>query len=129
MHILLIEPDRVLATTYARALAAAGHQVQAAATAQQAISAADSRRPDLVLLELQLVEHSGIEFLYEFRSYPDWQTIPLIIHSQVPPAEFSDSWQLLHAELGVRGYLYKPQTSLRRLLRAVTEQTGAAATA
>jgi DNA-binding response OmpR family regulator len=82
---------------------------------------ADVIQPDLVILELQLVEHSGIEFLYEFRSYTDWQQVPVIIQSQVPPAEFADSWQLLHDELGVRGYLYKPRTSLTQLLASINE--------
>src|SRR6267142_5468877 len=119
--ILLIEPDRVLADTYRQALTADGHQVTTVSGAQAAISAADDAKPDLVVLELQLVEHSGIEFLYEFRSYTDWQTVPVIVQTQVPPGEFQDSWPLLQQELGVQVYLYKPQTSLKRLRRQVAE--------
>lgn len=118
-EILLIEPDRLLAESYVQALQSAGHEVNAASSAQAAIMAADAIRPDLVVLELQLVEHSGIEFLYEFRSYPDWQAIPVIIHTHVPAAEFNDSWKLLRGELGVRDYLYKPHTTLKRLTAAV----------
>ncbi|HXE10217.1 MAG TPA: response regulator [Verrucomicrobiae bacterium] len=121
-EILLIEPDRVLAASYVEALQAAGSQVNAASTAQAAIMVADAIPPDLVVLELQLVEHSGIEFLYEFRSYPDWQGVPVLIHTQVPPAEFNDSGQLLREELGVCEYLYKPRTSLSRLVASVREQ-------
>lgn len=121
-QILLVEPDRLLAECYVQALQAAGHDVMAASSAQAAILAADQAAPELVILELQLVEHSGVEFLYEFRSYPEWQAIPIIIQSQVPPAEFNDNRQLLRGELGVRLYLYKPQTSLRALLEAVDEQ-------
>ncbi len=120
-RILLIEPDRPLAESYHRALTRAGHKVVVCAGAQTAILAADKLRPDLVILELQLVEHSGIEFLYEFRSYTDWQTIPLIIQSQVPPGEFATNWQLLKDELGVQAYLYKPHTSLRELLARVEQ--------
>jgi DNA-binding response OmpR family regulator len=121
-RILLIEPDRLLAGIYAKSLAAAKHRVTISATAQAAITAADRQRPDLVILELQLVEHSGIEFLYEFRSYPEWQGIPAIVHSLVPPAEFSGSEQLLRDELGVAAYLYKPRTSIRDLLAAVRDR-------
>jgi DNA-binding response OmpR family regulator len=121
MKILLIEPDKLLAQTYAQALQHAGHKVNVAPTAQAAIFAADERRPDLVLLEVQLVSHSGIEFLYEFRSYPEWQDIPVVIVSHVPPGEFADSWELLKGELGVRAYRYKPRTSLKALLRLVNE--------
>jgi DNA-binding response OmpR family regulator len=120
-QILLIEPDRVLAKTYAETLIAAGYHVMAAATAQSAIMLADSIRPDLVILELQLVEHSGIEFLYEFRSYGDWQHIPVLVHSHVPPAEFNDAAEQMKTELGVYAYLYKPHTSLRELLATVSQ--------
>lgn len=124
--ILLIEPDRLLAETYFKALVAAGHTVTACAGAQAAIMAADEQRPDLVILELQLVEHSGIEFLYEFRSYPEWQNIPVVIQTQVPQHEFAHNQQLLGQELGVTAYLYKPHTSLKQLLGAVREYSPAA---
>ncbi len=126
-EILLIEPDRLLAESYVQALQSAGHEVNAASGAQAAILAADAIRPDLVILELQLVEHSGIEFLYEFRSYPDWQNVPVLIQSHVPGAEFNDNWQLLKDELGVRDYLYKPRTSLSRLIASVNEHLPVAA--
>jgi DNA-binding response OmpR family regulator len=119
--ILLIEPDRLLAETYFLALNDAGHQVMACAGAQSAVMVADRQQPDLVILELQLVEHSGIEFLYEFRSYAEWQDIPAIIHSLVPPSEFETSRRLLEKELGVKAYLHKPHTSLRHLLSTVSE--------
>ncbi|HEX5744060.1 MAG TPA: response regulator [Candidatus Saccharimonadales bacterium] len=120
-EVLLIEPDRLLAESYVQALQAVGHEVNAASGAQAAIMAADAIRPDLVVLELQLVEHSGIEFLYEFRSYPEWQDVPVIIHTHVPAAEFNDSRQILRDELGVHDYLYKPHTTLRRLTASVNE--------
>lgn len=118
-QILLIEPDRVLAETYRLALEGAGHKVLACATAQAAVQSADRVKPELVILEIQLVEHSGIEFLYEFRSYPDWQNVPVLIQSQVPPSEFSDNLELLKNELNVVNYLYKPQTNLKKLLDTI----------
>ena len=119
MNILLIEPDRVLAGTYRAALQAAGHKVLMCASAQSAVFAADEVTPDVVVLELQLVKHSGLEFLYEFRSYPEWHHIPIVIHSHIPAGEFSDSWELLRDHLGVAAYHYKPLTSLQTLLRSV----------
>jgi DNA-binding response OmpR family regulator len=118
-NILLIEPDRVLAETYGQAILAAGHKVAIAPGAQSGILVADQFQPDLVIIELQLVEHSGIEFLYEFRSYPDWQEIPVIIQSQVPPREFNASIQLLKDELGIKEYLYKPHATLKQLIKSV----------
>lgn len=121
-HILLVEPDRLLAEMYLEALMSAGYGVIVCAGAQTAIQAADEQRPDLVILELQLVEHSGVEFLYEFRSYPDWQAVPVLVQSSIPPEEFQDNRQVLQRELGVAAYLYKPQTSLQQLVRTVNRQ-------
>ena len=87
--ILLIEPDRQLAQTYYEALQTEGHTVIAAAGAQTAILATDQEQPDLIILEPQLVEHSGIEFLYELRSYSEWQLTPVIIQTIIPPAAFN----------------------------------------
>ena len=120
-QVLLIEPDALLAKTYAAALEAVGYAVRTCALAQSAIHIADEIKPDLVVLEIQLVGHSGVEFLYEFRSYADWQGVPLVLLTHVPPREFAESRQLLYEELGVRTYLYKPQTKLRDLLRSVQE--------
>lgn len=119
VRVLLIEPDTLLANTYRVALETAGYDVCVCTGAQQAIHAADTKKPDVVILELQLVGHNGVEFMYEFRSYADWQQIPLIIHTHVPASEFAGSRDLLMHELGVYEYLYKPQTTLRSLVRGV----------
>lgn len=121
MKIILLEPDKVLADTYRQALMQAGHKVVMCASAQAAIFAADELKPDLVIMELQLTGHSGIEFLYEFRSYDDWVTLPVLILTNVPAGEFSGSWDLLRNQLGVVGYHYKPTTTLRTLLRSVND--------
>jgi CheY-like chemotaxis protein len=97
-RIILLEPDRILAEVYRQMLTVEGHDVIPCASAQAAIMAADDAKPDLIILELQLIEHSGIEFLYEFRSYPDWARVPVLIQSHVPAGEFAANWQLLKSE-------------------------------
>ena len=124
-NILIIEPDRLLAEIYYKSLINDGNNVTVAAGAQTAIMSADRQLPDIIILELQLVEHSGIEFLYELRSYPEWQDIPVILHTNVPPAEFNQTISILRNEMGVAHYLYKPQTSLKQLLAVVREQLAA----
>jgi DNA-binding response OmpR family regulator len=126
-HILLIEPDAVLAHTYTQALTHAGHHVHAARTAQQAILTADTQHPDIVILEMQLSGHSGIEFLYEFRSYPEWQTVPVIILSMIPEREFSGSRAILKTELSIDSFWYKPTTTLDRLVTVVNARTASLA--
>lgn len=122
--ILMLEPDAVLARIYRQTFESAGHTVRRSVSAQDGIFQIDTRVPDVVIVELQLVAHSGIEFLYELRSYSEWQQLPVLIHSCIPPIEFEDSQQLLRDMLHVHAYLYKPQTTLQTLLRAIREAAG-----
>lgn len=121
IQVLLVEPDRLLAKTYSKALRASGYKVIIASNSQEAINKADKNKPNIIVLELQLVGHSGIEFLYEFRSYPDWQEVPVLINTLLPYIEIQDSWQLLKEVLGVSVYTYKPATSLDNLVNSLSQ--------
>lgn len=115
-RILLIEPDAILARQYQEALAS--YDLAWARDAQVAINTADTQSPDLVIMELLLAGHSGIEFLYEFRSYADWKQVPIIIMSRLNRADVPVHDAALE-QLGVKAYLYKPDTSLGALKRKV----------
>jgi two-component system phosphate regulon response regulator PhoB len=116
--ILLIEPDSQVADQVKAQLASAGYKVVWSRGAQAAIHAVDQKTPQLIIMELVLANHGGIEFLYEFRSYAEWRTVPVIIFSRLQRREAGLTDQAL-AELGVTEYLYKPETSLQRLLQRV----------
>jgi DNA-binding response OmpR family regulator len=120
-RVLVIEASKRLRDIYAAALKDAGYDADISSSAQTAVNVADKHRPDLVLLELQLGRHNGIEFLYEFRSYPEWQDVPVIIHSIVPPTEFQED-SIVYKKLKISAYLYKPHTSLQKLLRTVDSE-------
>lgn len=120
MKILLMEPDMILGRTYVSALEQEGHKVLCSRHAQNAVHLIDEQKPDLIILELQLPGHGGIEFLYEFRSYPEWQDVPAILHTMIPPNVLQA--QMPHfGQLGIIGYLYKPATNLQQLKRAVND--------
>lgn len=118
MHILLIEPDVVLAHLYIQALEAEGNTVSFVRSAESAIHIADRKKPDVVILELQLTQHSGVAFLQEFRSYTDWLHIPVIIHTHIPPQQLEPFKKALQ-EMRITAQLYKPQTTLQLLKRTV----------
>ncbi len=89
------------------------YDVSVATDGVQAAEHANAVRPDCVIMEVSLAQHSGIEFLYEFRSYVDWQSIPVVVFTslQIPQTVLrSVSWGLLDIE-----YAYKPHTSLDQL--------------
>jgi DNA-binding response OmpR family regulator len=116
--ILLIEPDILLAQSYAKALEVNGYDVSLATTAQSAITVCDKINPGAIVMELQMANHNGIEFLYEFRSYPEWQDIPVIVLSMIPPVEFKVN-SVLWKELSIKDYLYKPHTTLSKLVDSI----------
>lgn len=125
-QVLLVEPDTVLAKTYAAALMDDGHHVLRAQDAQSAVNATDLVRPDCIVLEMLLPEHNGVEFLYELRSHADWQDIPVIILSQASPEQLRLDRATM-AELGVRAFCYKPDTTLTTLTTMINEVVQAVA--
>jgi DNA-binding response OmpR family regulator len=118
MNILLIEPDHILAANYRTVLEQAGHHITYTPHAQTALTLADEHTPDVVIMEMLLPIHNGVEFLYEFRSYTEWQDIPVIVLTLVPE-EAVKGQAVLFEKLGVRVYLYKPHTKLNTLVRAI----------
>jgi DNA-binding response OmpR family regulator len=113
-HILLIEPDSLLAGSLTDYFANANHTVSVHNDLQAAITDADRRRPDIVITELQLAGRSGVEFLYEFRSYPDWQNIPIIIFTNLHPEQIQIYREAM-SELSVRACLRKSAAGLADL--------------
>jgi DNA-binding response OmpR family regulator len=124
MNLLLIEPDKRLAATYRAYLEENGYAVGWAAHAQDAVIQADTTTPDLVLLELQLAAHNGVEFLYEFRSYAEWQAVPVVLLTTIGPHALGLTPAVME-RLGIERCLYKPATTLKQLLRTVREVGGA----
>jgi DNA-binding response OmpR family regulator len=121
-HVLLLEPNTLLAATYQAAFVAIGYTATAVTGAQAGIHATDMKQPDAIVLELQLPRHNGIEFLYELRSYPEWQGIPIIINTSLVPAQTDAFGPVLRESLGVRTILYKHGATLADLVGAVRSQ-------
>lgn len=120
--VLLVEPDRALAKTMAEFLREQELDVRIAVSSQQAIRLADEQRPDIVVLELAIPGHNGIEFLQEFRSYADWLEVPVVIYSHVPVENTGltlREWR----KHGVVDYLYKPVVGLERLTKRLINET------
>jgi len=119
--VLVIEPGVSERSTMVEALAK--YEVTVVASAGDAINAANDANVDLVIMELSLGGHSGMEFLYEFRTYADWQKIPVIVYSSLRVDDAvlkSRAWQ----QLNISDYLYKPASSLERLKRSASKVLG-----
>lgn len=123
--ILIVEPDFALSKTYFDYLKSEKYKVRVAYNAQQAIHEIDKNQPDLIILELQLPSHSGFEFIYELRSYPEWLNLPIVVNSFIP----KETLEIVSTQLkqfGIVDYLYKPSTSLRDLSYVLRHHIAAA---
>jgi len=120
MNVLLIEADRLLAKNIVQAFTGAGHAVQWHVDPQSAITAADVRAPDLIILDFLLSNRSGTEFLYEFRSYPEWANVPAISYSSLSDNELKN-YSPSFKQLGVKKVCYKSTTPLSELVDAARQ--------
>jgi len=118
MYILVIEPNKILGQTYRDALIKQNYSVALVHSSQDAIGTCDKQTPDLIILELQLAMHNGVEFLYELRSYKDLQNVPVIIISNLPLTHKAIS-SVLWNEVKIVAYHYKPLTRLVDLINSV----------
>ena len=76
--ILVVDDEAQILTALQRGLVRVGHDVASAATAEDGLAAAASRRPDLVLLDLRLPDIDGIEVVRRLRS---WSDVPILLLS------------------------------------------------
>jgi two-component system cell cycle response regulator DivK len=95
------EKNRKLARDVLRA---AGFRTLEAATGDEAIAVAATRRPDLILLDLRLPDMHGLDVAAKLRAGTQTEGIPVVALSASPIAEGSES--LLAT--GFDGYLQKP---------------------
>ena len=118
MNILIVDAHKDIASLMQDFLRTQKHRVRVAYTADQAIALCDERRPDCIVLELALGQHSGVEFLHEFRSYGDWKNVPVVVFTMVDIQK-----QDVLKKLGVNHYLYKPKSSLKELASVLQRMT------
>ncbi len=114
MKVLIIEPSKELANIIAARISKEGASAYIAHTTQAGISVADKNKPDIVILELLISGHNGLEFLHEFKSYHDWFDVPIVIYSDLS-AEELDSAVGWEEDMNIVNHFYKPTTSLKEL--------------
>ncbi len=117
-RVLLIEPDKILASNVISALQRKKHAIDWQVDPQAALDDADNKLPDVIILDLVLANRGGVEFLYEFRSYPDWQKVPVIVFSSLSAEELRGILTGLE-HLSIVALHYKPNTRLSELVKTV----------
>jgi CheY-like chemotaxis protein len=102
---ILVVDDNPANSKLARiVLVAAGHDVVTAADAEEARAALGERRPDLILMDLQLPGMDGLELTRRLKADPVTASIPVVALTAY--AMRGDEERALAA--GCTGYLTKP---------------------
>ena len=113
--ILAIDDDPV----FLRALAAyltPSYDLQISKSAVEATAHINENLPDLILLDIEMPNISGFEFLHTIRKQPKFMTIPVIIISGHTETEF-----IIHAESsGASAVISKP-VDKEKLLKKIAE--------
>jgi CheY-like chemotaxis protein/tetratricopeptide (TPR) repeat protein len=121
-RILLAEDNQNLAQLLAVFLGNAGHDTTLAATGREAVKLLANGSFDLLILDLNLPEISGVELLQKLRKSTRMAAMPVIIITGVYRGE---KYAQAALKLGVRHYLEKP-FGKEALAAAVSESLAAA---
>ncbi len=100
--ILIVDDDRVGETLIRLALQQQGFEVVSAADGLQALAEVRRSRPDLIVLDVQMPNMSGFEFMDELKTTPGGGTIAVIMLTA------NDNMQEMFLAEGVKGYFVKP---------------------
>jgi DNA-binding response OmpR family regulator len=123
--ILLVDDDESIRVLYARALTAAGFQVDTASNGREAIESLAQSEPAVIILDLVMPEQEGIETILQLHA--QHPKIPVIAISGALGAN-----EYLHVAnlLGVRGTLTKPiqPEQLVKAVHSLLEQRFSAGT-
>lgn len=118
--ILLVEDDTALAAVYKSRLELEGFDVKEVNNGEDALSAAVSFKPDLVLLDAMMPKISGFDVLDILRNTPDTANIRVVMLtalSQPKDKERAES-------LGVDDYLVKSQVVIGDVVDRIRHHLG-----
>ncbi len=125
--ILVVEDDPQIRRFLRATLAAEGYQFHEALTAAEGAAQAAARRPDLILLDLGLPDHDGLEVI---RGVREWSQMPIVVVS----ARGQEKDKIAALDLGADDYVAKPfavgellariRAALRRAAPAGQEGSG-----
>jgi len=101
--ILLVDTDAAAARELTAFLDEHGYLSQTVASYEQAVTAVQNWKPDLVILNILIQAFNPVDFLNELKKNPFTETQKVIIFSQTPKTEI-----VTGPSPKVRGYLTKP---------------------
>lgn len=83
--ILVVDDDGGVRTGLGRLLRAHGYRVVVVGDADSAVTAAETARPAVILLDLHMPKRSGVDLARELRQHAELAATPLVAISATPP--------------------------------------------
>jgi CheY-like chemotaxis protein len=111
-RILVADDEPAIRSMLSHFLTRNGYEVITAPDGVEACEAAESHRPDLVLLDLMLPRRDGYTVLFHLRSRPTTRATPVVFVSGEPSAH-----EDIARSLGAQGFLAKPFRSADLIAR------------
>jgi DNA-binding response OmpR family regulator len=119
-RILFVEDDDALASVYLVRLQAEGFMVQRVANGEDALAAAISFKPDLVLLDVMMPKVSGFDVLDILRNTPETANLKIVMLTAL--SQESDKKRA--QDLGVDEYLVKSQVVIGDVIERIKRHLG-----
>jgi two-component system, chemotaxis family, chemotaxis protein CheY len=120
MNFLVVDDSSTMRKIVTLALSGAGHSYREAGNGIEALEALKAAKADCILLDINMPEMNGIEFLKRSSADPALKGIPVIVLT----TQDEEALRKEALSLGAKGFLAKPFHK-EALLAAVKEAVGA----
>jgi two-component system phosphate regulon response regulator PhoB len=119
-RLLLVEDDNALASVYVTRLQTEGFDVRRVANGEEALAAALSYKPDLIILDVMMPKVSGFDVLDILRNTPETANIKIVMLTALS----QDSDKERAKSLGVDDYLVKSQVVIADVIDRIKHHLG-----
>ncbi len=102
--VLFVDDDQATLQLMIRVAGFLGHDVLTASKAPEGMELIEREYPDLVIVDFQMKDINGIQFVKQVRKNPDLKNIPIVIFSAEKTKQQADGAR--HA--GANGFFLKP---------------------
>lgn len=114
--ILIVEDDSQLQIIYQKKFTKEGHEVYVATTGQEGLTIAQTKIPDIVLLDVMLPGgQNGFDVLEQIKRNPALTKIPVLMLTNL------DTEQQTAMSIGASDYIVKANTSLDNMVNIVNK--------
>lgn len=118
--ILFIEDEAALQKTFGEILEQEGYLMISALDGEIGLRLAETKKPDLILLDLILPKMHGLDVLKNLKEKPETKNIPVIVLTNIEGIGHVDR----AIELGATTYLVKAQYSLEEVVEKIKKALG-----